>query len=117
MGWLLVGLAFAQAPEAGPAQEAAQALGILRVTVRDEEMDLSIPGALVALSGEALIGGVQERLSDQSGEALFSEIPPGVYQVVVSKEGFGGTTMEGIQVQPERTTAQTVTLYPYEDGG
>ncbi|MEZ4239248.1 MAG: TonB-dependent receptor [Myxococcota bacterium] len=83
--------------------------GQLRVVVSDED-ELPIPGVNLELTGESLIGGLQEKASDGEGVALFVELPPGVYRLVASKAGFGGVTIEGIQVNLNRTTIQAVTL-------
>jgi hypothetical protein len=83
--------------------------GQLRVVVSDED-DLPIPGVRLELSSDALIGGVQVKDSDGSGEALFVQLPPGNYQLIAAKAGFGGVTYEGIAININRTTIQAVKM-------
>ena len=89
----------------------AQTTGTIRVAVVDDP-GLPIPGVSLSLSGESLIGGVQERSSDENGAALFVELPAGRYRLVASKGGFGGVTLEGIVVIIGRETKQTVEMVP-----
>jgi hypothetical protein len=100
----LVPLAHAQAP-------AVASTGALRVVVADED-EVPIPGTTLELSGEALIGGVQQRETDMTGEVLFTDLPPGEYALVVTKAWFGGVTYDGILVCAARTTALAATLAP-----
>jgi hypothetical protein len=88
----------------------AQTQGQLRILVVDDVEELPINGVTLQLSGETLIGGVQEKQSDANGEALFSELPPGLYRIVASKADFGGVTLENIQVNINRTTQQVVKM-------
>lgn len=90
----------------------AQTNGQLRIVVVDDQEGLPINGVTLSVSGEALIGGVQERPSDANGEALFAELPPGLYRLVAEKAGFRGATIEGIQVNINRTAQQEVRLRP-----
>jgi len=83
--------------------------GSLRVTVVDD-MDLTIPGVTLTLSGETLIGGEQERVTDDSGQHLFTALPPGSYKLVVVKGGFRGVTVDGLQIDVNRTTQQKVVM-------
>jgi hypothetical protein len=83
--------------------------GSLRVTVTDD-MELSIPGVALTLSGETLIGGKQERVTDANGQHLFTALPPGTYRLSVVKAGFKGVTIDGIQVDVNRTTQQRVVM-------
>lgn len=83
--------------------------GSLRVTVVGTD-ELPIPSVSLALTGDTLIGGVQEKETDANGEAYFTELPPGTYKLVVTKPGFGGTTIENIQVLLNRVTPVPVRL-------
>jgi len=83
--------------------------GSLRVTVVDD-FDLTIPGVTLTLSGETLIGGEQEWVTDDSGQFLFTALPPGEYKLVVVRAGFRGVTIDGIQIDVNRTAQQKVVL-------
>jgi len=83
--------------------------GTLRVTVVDTD-ELPIPGVSLELTGDALIGGKQQKSTDANGGASFVELPPGTYRLVVEKAGFKGVTLEGIDININRTTPQNVTL-------
>lgn len=93
--------------------EQTQALGQLRVQVFDDQEDaLAIPWATLQLSAH---GSVGDRISfemhtDADGQALFIELAPGLYTIVVSKEGFNSITIDMILVNPERTTLQHASL-------
>jgi hypothetical protein len=102
MWWLPLSVAF------------AQELGQLQVVAVDDEDGLPVHKVTLTLSGEALIGGVQERLTDESGVALFTEIPPGLYRVEAAKSDFGNVAYENIQVHGGRTTQQLVRMREYE---
>ncbi|MEQ1565575.1 MAG: TonB-dependent receptor [Myxococcota bacterium] len=84
--------------------------GQLRVVVVDDEMELPVPSVTLTLAGENLIGGVQERASDANGEALFTELPPGIYSLRATKSGFAGVTIEGIPIDLNRTRVQQIKL-------
>jgi hypothetical protein len=85
--------------------------GTLRVTVVDDE-ELPVPGASLELSGETLIGGKQQKSTDADGNSVFNDLPPGQYRLVVVKAGFQGVTLEGIQIDVNRTYQQNVTMKP-----
>ncbi|MBX2797208.1 MAG: carboxypeptidase regulatory-like domain-containing protein [Myxococcales bacterium] len=88
----------------------AQTTGQLRITVVDTEMQLEIPQVTLRLEGENLIGGVQERQTNALGQFLFTELPPGNYNLEASKGGFGGVTVRDIRINISRTTPLTVEL-------
>lgn len=96
----------------GSASAWAQTTGQLRVTVVDNDVELEIPGVALRLEGESLIGGVLERVTDNQGQHLFVELPPGQYRLEAVKEGFTGITLEGIRVNVSRTTPITVKMRP-----
>ncbi|MEQ1500866.1 MAG: TonB-dependent receptor plug domain-containing protein [Myxococcota bacterium] len=95
-----------------PAPAWALTTGQLRVVVVDEEMELPIAEVSIELTGENLIGGMQQRTTDENGEVLFTELPPGLYRVLAGKDGWNGLTVEGIQINLNRTTIQNVKLRP-----
>ena len=47
-----------------------------------------MPGVMVSLSGDRLIGGVQTAVSDASGAYRFDRLPPGTYTVKFELQGF-----------------------------
>jgi hypothetical protein len=87
----------------------AQTTGEIRGNVVDED-DLSIPGVEITLTGEALIGGSQSRTSNASGIFQFVQLPPGVYELIAEKDGFGTVGMSNIQVQVGRSATPTVPM-------
>lgn len=88
---------------------AAQSAGQLMVVVIDPE-GLPIANASLQLSGQTLIGGVQERSSDAYGEALFSGLPAGWYNLTTTKSGFNGVNVDNIRVDAGRTATQFVRM-------
>jgi hypothetical protein len=98
----LLGLFAALLVLAGPVHASATA-GALKGQVVDDG-GLSIPGVLVTLSSPALIGGSQQRTSDEEGRFLFVELAPGTYDLVAQMQGFGRVRKTGIEVGLGRTT-------------
>ena len=68
--------------------------GRLLVIVQDSE-ELPIAGAAIALSSDVLVGGTQHKEADPHGEAMFSELPPGRYDLEVKAPGVQGGTRRG----------------------
>jgi hypothetical protein len=75
----------------------AQTTGTLRGFVRDSD-GLDVPGAKVRLVGAALIGGEQLRVSDDLGAFVFSDLPPGAYDLSVSHAALGDWQATGLRV-------------------
>lgn len=98
-------LALVAAPDAW-----ALTTGSLRITVVDTDMELPIPGVVLTLSGENLIGGKQENATDANGQVLFVKLPPGAYQVIAVKAGFETVTVKNLQVNVNRETRQTIQM-------
>ena len=85
--------------------------GGLKVVVTDDsEFELPIADAMVVLTGESLIGGKQERLTDANGEVQFVQLLPGAYDAAVTRAGFAGVTLRGVEVKVNRTSVQYVSL-------
>ena len=88
----------------------AQTEGKLVITVVDDDMELPIQGVKVDLSTTDAALGAQSKETDINGEVFFTALPPGRYQVVLTKAGFKGITMSDISVQVSRTNFQTITM-------
>jgi hypothetical protein len=91
----------------GPAW--ASASGTIKGLVLDES-ELPIPGALVTLTSDKLIGGGRQYTSDSDGNFVFAELPPGGYKLEVDKQGFGKVTKTGVVVAVGRTTNVQITM-------
>ena len=87
----------------------AQTTGSIRGVVVDED-ELPIPGVLVTVSSELMIGGSQQVPSDYDGVFQFSEMMPGNYEILAQKAGFQTVSMIGVLVQINRTSTPTVTM-------
>jgi hypothetical protein len=87
----------------------AQTTGQLRGTVVDAD-EFGIPRVTLTLEGTNLIGGKQTKSTDEEGNYVFVELPPGDYTLVASKDGFSNVRLEGIQVLVGRTTSQNVSM-------
>ena len=87
----------------------AQTTGQLRVTVIDED-GFEIPGVKLELSGDVLIGGTQVRQTDGFGQFLFVELPPGIYELILTKDEFAAVTMKNIRINLQRTTVMPITM-------
>lgn len=83
--------------------------GTIKGTVIDDG-GLAIPGALVTLTSPAMIGGAQQRTSDDNGEFLFVELAPGKYDMQVQKQGFGPVRKNNIEVLIGRTTTVNIEM-------
>jgi outer membrane receptor protein involved in Fe transport len=108
LSFRLLGLFAALLALAGPAFASATS-GTIKGQVIDDG-GLSIPGVLVTLSSPALIGGAQQRTTDEEGRFIFVELPPGAYEAKAQKAGFGAVTKTGIEVGLGRTTPLTIEM-------
>jgi len=88
---------------------AAGTAGIIKGLVIDDG-GVPLPGSVVTLSSPALIGGAQQRSSDDDGRFIFVELPPGSYDLVVAREGFSTVTKKGVTVNLGRTVEMTIEL-------
>lgn len=91
----------------------AQTTGEILVTVTDDD-GFEVPNASVTLSGETLIGGAQTRTTGDSGNARFTQIPPGSYDVNASHESLNASTVAGVQVLINQTTRVSVKMSAIE---
>jgi hypothetical protein len=69
-----------------PAQAQVQTGSIVGLVT--DSSNAVMPGVLVSLSGERLIGGVQTLTTDASGAYRFDRLPPGSYTVKFELQGF-----------------------------
>jgi hypothetical protein len=71
---------------------------------------LAVPGVLVTISSPSLIGGAQQRTTGPEGDFLFTALPPGSYDLLAQKQGFGNVRKTGVIVAIGRTTQMTVEM-------
>ena len=89
---------------------AAQGLtGTLIGTVRDNQGGV-IAGAVVRLGSPALIGGVATVTTNGRGQLLFPALPPGVYLLDITMEGFSTLREADIVIGAGATIERTVVL-------
>jgi hypothetical protein len=82
---------------------------MLKGSVLDED-GMEIPGVLVTIASDQLIGGAQSRQVNDDGSYRFSALPPGSYVVKAEKEKFRTVEVTGVQIQVNRTTVQPITM-------
>lgn len=92
----------------GPAYAAGTA-GIIKGLVIDGD-DLELPGAVVTLTSPSLIGGAQQRTTDDEGRFIFTELPPGSYDLSVAKPGFSTVTKRNVPLGLGRTVEMTIQM-------
>ncbi len=83
--------------------------GDLRGTIVDSD-GLEVPGVVLTLVSDALIGGMQTRTTGGDGRYHFVSLPPGQYSLTATKAGFQSLTVSGINVDVNRTTTQNLTM-------
>ncbi len=88
----------------------AQSQGTLIVDVWDDS-DLEVPGAVVTLSGPALIGGSQTRTTDVSGRVKFTNIPPASnYTLTAEHDTLYASKLTGVTVTIGAPTRVTIKM-------
>lgn len=87
----------------------ASASGTIKGQVLDES-SLAIPGVLVTVSSDKLIGGAVQYTTDGEGNFIFVELPPGQFRVEAQKQGFSKVTKTGVQVAVGRTTSVSIEM-------
>jgi hypothetical protein len=92
----------------------AQTTGTLRGTVFDED-DLEMPNVSITITSPNLIGGKRESETDGSGRFSFLELLPGPYSITAVYEGYPAVTVQGVQVNINRTTTQNINMIPGDD--
>ena len=89
---------------------AAQGLtGTLFVTVQDEQR-AAVPGALVRVTSQALIGGPREIRTSDEGRLWLPDLPPGLYRVDIEMQGFASYHAEDIRIGAGATIDRLVVL-------
>ncbi len=83
--------------------------GVIKGVAVDEG-GLPVPGVLITIRSESLIGGAQQRSTDENGRFAFFELPPGLYELVSEKAGFTKTLRPNLDVSIGRTTSITVEM-------
>ncbi len=76
--------------------------GVIKGQVIDEG-GLSVPGVMISISSENLMGG-RESQSDVNGRFLFPELPPGIYELIATRDGFISVKKPNLQVNAGRNT-------------
>ncbi|GJM23138.1 MAG: TonB-dependent receptor [Planctomycetota bacterium] len=99
--WLAVLIVFAVVPSAS-AQEAS---GSLRGTVLDKDFEAPLAAAQVLI----VETGAKQTTSDQ-GNYVFSELPAGIYTVVISKPGYVRQVRSGVVVTAGQLTDLNASL-------
>ena len=83
--------------------------GAIKGTTVDEG-GLPIPGVLLTISSESLIGGAQQRYTDDNGRFAFFELPPGLYELTAEKAGFAKIIKPNLQTNIGRTMQLTIEM-------
>lgn len=71
--------------EAEPLADAHAATLVVTAT---DPADLAMPGTLITVRSDALIGGGYQTTTDDDGRATFTGLPPGEYTVLAQMQGF-----------------------------
>src|ERR1700738_334149 len=103
---LLVSLMFA-----GSAYPQGGATGAIAGSVLDTP-GAAISAAEVQIINTSTESAVRKLSTNADGDFVATLLPPGTYNVVVNKSGFGEAKAEGIEVRVTETTRVTITLRP-----
>ena len=57
-----------------------------------------LPGVTISVSGDKLIGGVQTKVTDATGNYRFDRLPPGSYNIKFELQGFKTIDRQGIRI-------------------
>lgn len=83
--------------------------GSIKGTVKDDEGAV-IPGVTVELKSPALIGGPQSTTTSVRGFFRFANLPPGIYELTFSMEGFQTFKRKEIVVSVDTTVTEDIVL-------
>src|SRR5262249_7504775 len=89
-------------PTAAPLLAQSRNTGAIRGAVTDETGG-RIPGVVGELQSPDYIGGVHAMTTDKNGAYRFTDLPPGVYTVSFSIEGYQKVERQGIRLEATRT--------------
>ncbi len=98
---LLRTLLFVLAPALLLTGSTAFAQSITTGTIKGSTVDeggLPIPGVVLTLSSDSMIGGSQQRTTDQNGRFIFAQLQPGLYELRAEKAGFATLRKPNLQV-------------------
>ena len=90
------------------AQTVGSATGAVEGTAKDES-NAVLPGATIAISSPALMGG-RTAVTDAQGFYRFPTLPPGEYTLQIALQGFRTVRREGVRVGVGVTTTIDVVL-------
>lgn len=85
--------------------------GNIRGTIMDES-GAPLPGVTVELSSPGLMGGIHTQASDEKGFYRFVNLPPGVYKIVFSLQGFQKIERINIKVSVRGTITEDIVMKP-----
>lgn len=91
------------------AQAQPEAAGILRGQVIHWEDELPIPGVMITIQSDNLMG-VQQTQTDSDGRFLFPELPPGIYSLTATRNNFETYQKVNMQVNAGRSTIVKIGL-------
>lgn len=109
LGRRIIAWTFAATLAAAGAWGQSKTTSALTGAVRDES-GAAVPGATVEIASPAMIGGARTSVTDAGGEFRFTQVPPGIYSVQVSLEGFQTVRVEGVTLAVGGTTEVPVDL-------
>jgi hypothetical protein len=89
--------------------DAQRLTGAVRGDVKDES-GAPVPGVNVTVAGEALIGGSQLSVTDETGSYRFPALPPGTYKLTFELAGFQTVVVDQIRAVLGTTIEQNVTM-------
>jgi outer membrane receptor protein involved in Fe transport len=105
----LLGFGLLLALLASAAWAQSKTTGALTGTVTDES-GAPLPGVSVEIRGSTLIGGAHNLVTDKGGRFRLPEIPPGIYEVTVTLQGFRTVRRAGLTVALGNTVDVPITL-------
>jgi Carboxypeptidase regulatory-like domain len=91
-----------------PSVLAQETTGGIQGTVKDST-DAVIPGAILEISGPALLGK-RTLTTDAGGAYRFAQLPPGTYTITVAAQGFAPQTLRDLDVKTGSLPTVNVTL-------
>src|SRR5678815_993517 len=97
--WIAAGLGLLLLLLLSGAARAQDQPGSLRGVVYDKDFDVPLPGAQVLI---VELG--QAKVTNEQGNFVFTEVAPGSYTVVVSKDGYVRQVKAGVVVAAGRLT-------------